>query len=120
VPSVAKPPAPDAPASTTPPPSTAAPSPAPAPAAPAPAAAAAASAAGERFDIIVASFRTDERAASVASEVTTIGLPVRRRVVDGWQQVVSGPFASRADADDAQQRLARAGLAGTQIVKVSK
>jgi cell division protein FtsN len=109
----AKPPPPAAPA---PPPVAAAPPSAASSRAPA----AAASAAGERFDIVVASFRTDERATAVASAVTTIGLPVRRRVVDGWQQVVSGPFASRADADDAQQRLARGGLAGTQIVKISK
>jgi cell division protein FtsN len=104
-------------------PATPAPPPATAPqpsAASSPAPAAAASAAGERFDIVVASFRTDERATAVASEVTTIGLPVRRRVVDGWQQVVCGPFVSRADADAAQQRLASGGLAGTQIVKISK
>jgi general secretion pathway protein A len=109
----AKPPVPAAPA---PPPAAAAqPS-----AASTPAPTAAASAAGERFDIVVASFRTDERATAVASEVTTIGLPMRRRVVDGWQQVVCGPFASRADADDAQQRLARGGLTGTQIVKIQR
>lgn len=80
------------------------------PAAPAPAA-------GEGFDIVVASFRTDERAAAVASVVSTLGLPVRRRVADGWQQVVSGPFAARIDADEAQERLNRAGLTGTRIVR---
>jgi general secretion pathway protein A len=83
----------------------------------APAPAAAAPTAGDGFDIVVASFRTDERAASVAAEVLTLGLPVRRRVADGWQQVVSGPFASRTAADEAQQRLTRAGLAGTRIVR---
>ncbi len=108
-PSEAKPPVPVAPTSRTPAPAAAA-----APAAPA------ASTLGERFDIVVASFRTDERATSVASEVTRLGLPVRRRVVDGWQQVVSGPFASRGDADDAQQRLNRAGLTGTQIVRIAR
>ena len=56
----------------------------------------AATATGVRFDIVVASFRTDARAASVAAEVAALGLPVRRRVSDGWQQVVSGPFASRS------------------------
>jgi cell division protein FtsN len=64
----------------------------------------------------VASFRTEGRASSVASEVTTLGLPVRRRVSDGWQQVVAGPFASREEAAQAQQRLDRAGVTGTQIV----
>jgi cell division protein FtsN len=41
---------------------------------------------------------------------------MRRRVSDGWQQVVSGPFASRPEAEKAQQRLSHAGLTGTQIV----
>jgi cell division protein FtsN len=87
---------------------------------PSPQAAAAAStpapAAGERFDVIVASFRTDVRATSVAAEVAALGLPIHRRVVEGWQQVVSGPFTSRTAAEDAQQRIHRAGLTGTQIV----
>jgi cell division protein FtsN len=72
--------------------------------------------AGERFDIVVASFRTEARAASVAAQVTALGLPIRRRVSDGWQQVLSGPFASRNDAEKAQLRLTGAGLAGTQVV----
>jgi cell division protein FtsN len=75
---------------------------------------------GERFEILVASFRTDARATSVAAEVAALGLPIRRRVLDGWQQVVSGPFASRTDADGAQQRLHRAGLGGTQIVQTPR
>jgi general secretion pathway protein A len=75
---------------------------------------------GARFDIVVASFRTDSRATSVAAEVVALGLPVRRRVSDGWQQVLSGPFASRADAEQAQQRLARAGVTGTQIVPTAR
>ena len=69
-----------------------------------------------RFDIVVASFRTDARAASVAREVEALGLPMRRRVSDNWQQVVSGPFVSRQDAEEAQRRLHAAGLTGTQIV----
>jgi cell division protein FtsN len=71
---------------------------------------------GERFEILVASFRTDGRAASVANEVTELGLPSRRRVSEGWQQVLAGPFASRAQAEEAQRRLDRAGLTRTQIV----
>ncbi len=69
-----------------------------------------------RFDIVVASFRTDARAASVAREVEALGLPIRLRVSDNWQQVVSGPFVSRQDAEEAQRRLHAAGLTGTQIV----
>ena len=69
-----------------------------------------------RFDIVVASFRTELRASSVANEVATLGLPIRRRQSEGWHQVVSGPFATRVDAEDAQRRLDRAGLTGTKIV----
>jgi general secretion pathway protein A len=79
-----------------------------------------ATATGERFDIVVASFRTDTRAAAVAAEVAALGLPMRRRVVDSWQQVVCGPFASRPAAEDAQQRLLRAGLGSTQIIKIAQ
>jgi type II secretory pathway predicted ATPase ExeA/cell division protein FtsN len=82
---------------------------------PAPAAVDQAPAAAGRFDIIVASFRTELRASSVANEVATLGLPIRRRFSDGWHQVISGPFATRLDAEDAQRRLDRAGLSGTQI-----
>jgi general secretion pathway protein A len=94
--------------------------PAAAPATPPPSTPAAppATAAGDRFDIVVASFRTDARAAAVATEIAALGLPVRRRVTDSWQQVVVGPFKSRQDADEAQQRLQRAGMGGTQIVPV--
>jgi cell division protein FtsN len=75
---------------------------------------------GETFDIVVASFRTDAGASSAAAGFAALGLPIRRRVSNGWQQVVCGPFASRADADAAQQTLVRAGLTGTQIVSTSR
>ena len=74
----------------------------------------------ERFDIVVASFRTDSRATAVAASVAALGLPTYRRVADGWQQVISGPFASRADAGEAQQRLQHAGLSSTQIVRSAR
>jgi general secretion pathway protein A len=129
--------APQAPAAATPAPSAAPPEPAPAPPAPvagtptptsptSDAAAAAPSAlqpgvaatspSGERFEIIVASFRTSERATFVASEVASLGLPTRRRTASGWQQVLSGPFATRAEAENAQNQLDRAGFTGTQVV----
>jgi type II secretory pathway predicted ATPase ExeA/cell division septation protein DedD len=72
------------------------------------------------FDIVVASFRTEARATSVAEQVTALGVPVRRRESDGWQQVVAGPFASRSAAEEAQQRIHGAGLTGTQIAAVVK
>jgi cell division protein FtsN len=74
----------------------------------------------ERFDIVVASFRTDARATSVSDQVTALGLSVRRRSAGGWQQLIAGPFASRGAAEEAQQRLGRAGLAGTQIVPAAR
>jgi hypothetical protein len=106
---VAPPTEPATPAAAIPPASTS-----PAPTNPPPTAGAASG--SERFEIIVASFRTDARASQVASEVTALGLPIRRRVSDGWQQVLAGPFASRSEASAAQQRLNDAGLTGTQIV----
>ncbi len=72
------------------------------------------------FDVVVASFRTEARATAAAAEVAALGLPARQRTSDGWQQVVSGPFASRADAEEAQQRLQRAGLTGSQIVTTTR
>jgi len=73
-------------------------------------------AAGVRFDVVVASFRTESRAAAIGASVAALNLPVRQRVSDGWQQIVVGPFTSRADAESARERLDRAGLTGAQIV----
>ena len=64
----------------------------------------------------MASFRTESRAAAVATQVSGAGLAVRRRVIGGWQQVIAGPFASREEADAARLRLEQAGLPGTQVV----
>ena len=75
---------------------------------------------GTAFEILVASFRTDGRAAAVEEQVKAAGLPVRRRVAAGWQQVIVGPFASREAADAARQRLDGAGLTGSQIVSVER
>jgi type II secretory pathway predicted ATPase ExeA len=72
---------------------------------------------GERFEIVVASFRTDSRTAAVAQEVAALGMAYRTRTVaDGWRQVLAGPYPTRAEAETAQQRLDAAGLGGTQIV----
>jgi general secretion pathway protein A len=89
---------------------------APEPGAGATPAAAAPGAAAPSFEIVVASFRTESRAAAVAEQVSGAGLTVRRRVIGGWQQVIAGPFASREAADAARQRLEQAGLPGTQVV----
>ena len=79
-----------------------------------------ATATDERFDIVVASFRTDARASSAEAAIKALGLPIRRRVSEGWQQVLCGPFESRAQAEAAQQRLIRAGFAGTQIAPAAR
>jgi cell division protein FtsN len=75
---------------------------------------------GASFEIVVASFRTEPRAATVAAQVTAAGLNVRRREVGGWQQVIAGPFPTREEADAAHQRLERAGLPGTQVVSTER
>jgi general secretion pathway protein A len=74
----------------------------------------------ERFDIVVASFRTDARATSAEAAIEALGLPIHRRVSDGWQQVLCGPFESRAQAEEAQRRLGRAGITGTQIAPIAR
>lgn len=90
---------------------------APAPTSTEPAATAAEPAASSRFEVVVASFRTDSRAATVAAEVTALGLTHRTRTVgDGWRQVLVGPYSTRAEAEAVQQRLDDAGLGASQIV----
>ena len=72
------------------------------------------------FEIVVASFRTEARAASATAQVSDAGLPVRRRTAGGWQQVIAGPFASREAADAAHQRLERAGFPATHITSAER
>ncbi|PYQ80660.1 MAG: hypothetical protein DMG03_22105 [Acidobacteria bacterium] len=76
--------------------------------------------AGEAVEIVVASFHTAARAADVAAQIAALGEPVRRRTTGNWQQVLAGPYASSAKAQDAQQRLARAGFTGTQVVTTTR
>ena len=72
------------------------------------------------FEIVVASFRTEARAADVVTAITALGEPVQRRFIGGWQQVVAGPYASDDLVRAAQQRLARAGFSGTHIAPTSR
>jgi len=83
---------------------------------PNPSAAAATAETSDRFEILVAAFRTELRATEVVEQLTNAGERVRQRSVGGWQQVVAGPFASRTAAEDAQRLLEREGFTGTQIV----
>jgi cell division protein FtsN len=72
------------------------------------------------FEIVVASFRTVTRASAVAAELVALGQPVRQRTADGWEQVLAGPFATRAAAEEARQKLDLAGYTGTQIVPAAR
>ena len=68
------------------------------------------------FEIVIASFRTVTRPSEVAAELTAHGQRVRQRTIDGWEQVLAGPFPTREAAVAAQEQLDRAGYTGTQIV----
>jgi general secretion pathway protein A len=70
------------------------------------------------YEVVIASFRTTARATEVTAQMAALGLPGRTRALGSWQQVVCGPFASRGQAEDAQARLHKAGLTGTQIVQI--
>lgn len=90
--------------------------PSPASAAPASATAAAVPGAGP-FQIAVAAFRTESRAAGVVSALKDLQVPatVRADSTGTWQRVVAGPFATRDAAQAAQETLTRAGYADTRI-----
>jgi cell division septation protein DedD len=93
---------------------------APLPAAtPNPPAAAPAAATDGSFEIVIASFRTETRAAQVVAELTALGHQARARVIGEWQQVVAGPFATRAAAEEAQRQLDSQGYTATHIVPAS-
>jgi len=81
---------------------------------------AAPAAAAGAFEIVVASFRTEARAADVVTAITALGEPVQRRFLGGWQQVVAGPYASDDLVRAAQRRLERAGFSGTHITPSSR
>jgi general secretion pathway protein A len=76
---------------------------------------------GSRYDIAVAAFRTEQRAAEVAALLTQKGLPVTTRTdaTGAWHQIVVGPFESADQAEAAQRILTREGFTGTRISVVS-
>jgi cell division protein FtsN len=77
-----------------------------------------AAAAGDaRYEITAASFKTEERAASVAAQLGRIGLPVTSRLdsTGTWYRVVVGPFPSMDAARAAQEQLEERGFSGTRI-----
>jgi cell division protein FtsN len=69
--------------------------------------------------VAVAAFRTPDRAAAVAAQLTAAGLRAEARASPAgtWQQVVVGPFLTADEAAAAQQALTRQGFAGSRILK---
>jgi len=70
-----------------------------------------------RFTIMVAAFKTPQRASSVAAEIAAQGLPVSSRLdpTGVWYQIIVGPYMSRGEAEAAQVILERDGFEGTQV-----
>jgi general secretion pathway protein A len=120
VPQTAPPAAAPTPDTIAPPPAaTAPPTAPPAAARPAPPSSGASPTTGS-FEIVVASFRTVQRATDVADAVQQLGEPVRQRSAGGWQQVLAGPYATSAQAEEAKQHLERGGFTGIHIVPVAR
>lgn len=69
------------------------------------------------YEITAASFRTEERAVSVAATLRNAGLPVTSRLDTSgqWYRVVVGPFATTDEARAAQAQLEERGFTGTRI-----
>jgi len=89
-----------------------------APTDPAPAAPTAAGTGGQIY-IAVAAFRTADRAAMVAGQLTSAGLRAEARPSPAgtWQQVVVGPYLNMQEAAAAQQALTRQGFSGSRILR---
>jgi cell division septation protein DedD len=73
----------------------------------------------DSFEVVIASFHTEARASEVVTQLKDLGHPAHARVVDEWQQVVAGPFANEAAADDAQRQLDREGFSGTKVQRAA-
>jgi type II secretory pathway predicted ATPase ExeA len=73
------------------------------------------------FEIAVAAFKTERRAAEVSAAIAVQGLPVStRRIASGaWYQVVVGPFGTPEEADAARQTLVREGFGDARVSTVA-
>ena len=71
----------------------------------------------DRYDIVVAAFRTSKRAIEVATDIAAKGLPVTTRAdsTGNWYQVIVGPYSSVNEAEAAQRRLAREGFPDARV-----
>jgi type II secretory pathway predicted ATPase ExeA len=69
------------------------------------------------FEIAVAAFRTERRAAEVSAAIGALGLPVSTRSTAGgvWYQVAVGPFATAEEAEKARAALVREGYADARV-----
>jgi len=84
-----------------------------------PTAAPAAATGGDKFSIVVSSFRTRDRATEVSADVAALGLPASVRSASGWEQVVVGPYSLRSEAVAAQNRLVDAHFTDTKLTQAT-
>ena len=71
----------------------------------------------DRYDIVLAAFRTSKRAIEVATDVAAKGLPVTTRAdsTGNWYQVIVGPYSTASEAEAAKRRLAGEGFADARV-----
>jgi general secretion pathway protein A len=71
----------------------------------------------DRYDILVAAFRTSKRAIEVATDIAAKGLPVTTRAdsTGNWYQVIVGPYSTASEAEAAQRRLSREGFPDARV-----
>lgn len=71
----------------------------------------------DSFNVMVASFKSEPRAAAVAAQLEASGLPAFSRHVQigPWHQVIVGPYLSETEVLAVQQRLAVDGHSGSRI-----
>lgn len=71
----------------------------------------------ESYQIVVAAFRTEQRATAVANGIKASGLPVATRLdsTGSWYSIVVGPYRTSAEAQTAQASLARQGFTETRV-----
>lgn len=67
------------------------------------------------FELTVASFRSQSRAEEVVRSLQQLDLPAYVHAAGGWHAVSVGPFASRAEAQEAQAEVARVHLTDSRI-----
>jgi general secretion pathway protein A len=71
----------------------------------------------DRYDIVVAAFRTSKRAIEVATDIAAKGLPVTTRADSTgiWYQVIVGPYSTASEAAAAQRRLSGEGFPDARV-----